>query len=610
MFMLAAVAIVAVAAWLRLERLDLVEFKNDEADWLRLAEDLVRLGRVPLSGEVSSIGIRNPPAFIYFLAPIVAISRDPQVASGVIAFTNVAGVAGTMLLGWRNFSPFVAVVAGLVYATNPWAVFFARKVWNQDIVAPLTVLLFIALERAVIANQLAWAVAAFPIFAIGVQLHASLGVLVPLMLALTVVLLVRGHWKAVGLGIILAGLSIAPYMAFNYKTNWTDLLSLRSTLLRDPMIDGEGPAYVLGIAGGWNNWSLVSVPLDNLLPGAVASIPGWIETALLGLGVAVALVLAVRPGVVMTHRLRLWAVLLWLILPAVLTIRHGITLYQHYFLFVPPASALLIGVGVQWLGTRKLQWVRPLGALAVVGLIGVACIKSLLVQRELDFLTTRYAPEYGPPLARSEQIARELVGFGASSGSTHLAVELAGPDHEMMAYLTRPAFPTLDVIKVGPMGLGPQLARPPSLDGSPSMALLATPETLGLRFADGVELLAASSKGRVRPTEPLSLAMSWVANDPSRAAGDPLLWQVGLYDASGEEIVTGTGLQHAIDASTPREVILSFFTLETPSAAPPGRYQLRLRRLNRPKGEPVPFVTGNGETASEWSSAPVDVVPY
>jgi hypothetical protein len=610
-FILAAVAIVAIAAWLRLWRLDLVEFKNDEANWLRLAEDLVRLGRVPLSGEVSSIGIRNPPDFIYFLAPIVAVTRDPLVASGAIALTNVASVAGTMLLGWRSFSPLVGIIAGLVYATNPWAVFYARKVWNQDIIAPLAVLLFIALERAVIANQIAWAVAAFPIFAVGVQVHASLGVLAPLMLALTAFLLVRRRWKAVALGCSLAGLSTAPYLLFNYKTNWTDLLTLRNTLLQPPKVNADGPNYVIGLATGWRNWSLVSVRLEDLLPGAIVSIPSWIETALLGLGIAVALLLAVGPGFILRqHRLRLGALLLWLILPAVLTIRHGITLYEHYYLFVPPASALLIGIGVEWLASRKLQWVRPVAAVAVISLVGVACVQSLLVQRELDFLATRYAPEYGPPLAQSQQIASELMSFGASSGSTHLVVELAGPDHEMMAYLTRPAFPTLDLIKVGAVGLGSRLASPPTYTTSQAMVRLVAPQPLGLRYADGVEVLAASSKGLVRPTEPASLAISWRIDSPSVAAGGPLVWQVALYDPLGQEIATGTGLQHDLAAGTPGEVILSWFTLETPSDATPGRYQLRLRRLDRPKGQPVSFVARSGETASEWSSAPMDLVRY
>jgi hypothetical protein len=56
--------ILILAACLRLWRLELVEFKNDEAAALRLAENLVRLGRIPLVGLRTSLGAQSPPEFI------------------------------------------------------------------------------------------------------------------------------------------------------------------------------------------------------------------------------------------------------------------------------------------------------------------------------------------------------------------------------------------------------------------------------------------------------------------------------------------------------------------------------------------------------------------
>src|SRR5579884_2489350 len=119
---LPAVLIVALAAWLRLQRLDLVQFLNDEGQALLFAEDLVRLGKVPLVGLITSVGMQSPPTFIYVLAPVVALSRDPAVASGLIGLANVAAVGGVLVLAWRRLSWLAGLVAGLDLATNPWAV--------------------------------------------------------------------------------------------------------------------------------------------------------------------------------------------------------------------------------------------------------------------------------------------------------------------------------------------------------------------------------------------------------------------------------------------------------------------------------------------------------
>src|SRR5207249_11592206 len=126
------VALIVVAGGLRLWALDLVEFKGDETGWLTLAEDLVSHGQIPLAGLRSSQGITAPPHFAYVLAPVVALSRDPAFATGVIALANVAAVFGVVWLALRGFGRWAAVVTGVLYAVNPWAVFWARKIWQPD----------------------------------------------------------------------------------------------------------------------------------------------------------------------------------------------------------------------------------------------------------------------------------------------------------------------------------------------------------------------------------------------------------------------------------------------------------------------------------------------
>src|SRR6266851_5399544 len=509
---IAVVALLLLAGWLRLWHLDLVEFRNDEGLALRLAENMVRLGQIPLVGLTSSLGVNNPPHFIYFLAPFVGLARNPQVATAAVGLANLAGVGGVVMLGWRSFPPLGGLVAGLAYATHPWAVFYARKVWAQDILAPLAVLLFIGLDRAVISKNVAWAVATLPIFAIGFQVHFSFGMLAPLLIAPVWVLLVHRHVRQLLLGVGLAALTTIPYILAVVSNGWADLGVLQHLLTLPAMLDGEGFGYVLGLATGWDNWYVGRIHLDRLLPGRVAAVAANIETILVWLGVGTALIVTLAPGAGRrARRLRHSALLLWLLLPGLFTLRHAVPLFEHYFLFVPPAAALLIAAGVQWLGHLSARWSRPLLGLALGGLLLFAAIQTVIVVRLLNRVAVEDEPSYGPPLAFSEQLAQELASFGATGGSQHLAIEFWGSDSEAIAYLTRPFFPKLEMAIEGQIGLESRSGSPPMPSvPPPPQRLLAPVERLDLSYADGVKVLSAVTSSYLVPSNRINLAITWI----------------------------------------------------------------------------------------------------
>ena len=574
----AALAVIVLAAGLRLWRLDLAEFKNDEAGWLRLAEDMVRLGRVSLVGEGSSLQIGAPPHFIYFLAPFVALSRDVRFASSVIGLVNAAGVGGTVLLGWRAFSPMVGLAAGLAYAVDPWAVFFGRKVWNPEVVAPLTVLLFIALERAVVGRRAAWAAAAFPIATLGMLMHASVVAIAPLLLAPVVALVRQRQVRYLVVGLTLAVVVASPYLAY-LSRHLSDVQTLEIALRRPDVINADGVARIIGLTGGWDNWYIDGVHMEFLLPGRVASVPGRVETVLLVVGFVIAAFLTTKS--LANQRLRLAGLLLWLLLPAIVTLRHSVPLYDHYFLFVIPAGALLIGIGIQWFVDR---W-RPLGVVLLTALLGVAVIQVALVLREFDFLSGNYAAAYGPPLAHSEAMAHDVVQFGSSS--SHLSVELEGPDREPIAYLTRPFFPEIDLADVGRVGFGTQQADAPA---PIAPTFLKQNDLREVHYADGVRVLAASTSARGRPGEPVALALRWVADVPLQ---NELVWDVALLDPRGREVARGTGLRHS---PSPGDEVVSWFTLGIAAESPVGAFTVRVRRLDDATSE---FVAGTIEVFRE-----------
>lgn len=66
--------IVALSSIFRLTNLDLVEFKADEASNLLLATRIFFDHPLPYAGTATSVGILNPPFFIYLLIPLTLIS--------------------------------------------------------------------------------------------------------------------------------------------------------------------------------------------------------------------------------------------------------------------------------------------------------------------------------------------------------------------------------------------------------------------------------------------------------------------------------------------------------------------------------------------------------
>jgi hypothetical protein len=609
-FWVCAAAIVVLATFLRLWRLDLVVFRDDQATLMRLAEDIVRLGSVPLAGMTSSIGFPLPPTFEYFLAPIVALNRDPRVATGAIGLLNAAAVAGTLLLGWRWFSPLTGLVAGLAFATNPWAVFYGRKVWSNDVLAPLAVLLMFCLDNAIVGRQVAWGVAAFPLFALGVEFHPSFALVAPFIVVLGAFMLRRGQLMHLALGLGLAALTVAPYLIYTLQTQGNNLGALTSPSGAQPaQVDSVGPAAVIGLIGGWRNWTVEGLDSNFLLPWRLAAVPGTLETLLLAIGVAAALMLVFRSQQV-EHRLRAAGLLLWVLLPMLLTIVRTIPFYDYYFLYVLPAGALLIGLGIQMLGdlvrSRRAGRVLVGGALAAI--IGVATLQSIIVVRQLGYVSDAYVMIYGPPLRAAEQTTRELIDLLNQGGGRELSVETDDVNDVAIGYLARPYVPE---VQVAPRRRGPwnvDFDLPNQSGGAPyvlsSAPQLTAPEPLDVSYADGARALSASTTRLLSPGESVGLALTWTVDHHSPQPLTPrVVWEMSLYDPSGREVRRVAGLAHDWAQLADGDVVVSWITASTEREAADGVYQVHVNRLDPVTRKPLP-ATGAG---AEWSSGTVEI---
>ena len=140
----------ALAGWLRLRDLDLVEFKSDEATAVDLARRVLD-GELLTVGLISSTGAYNPPLFVYLSAIPLAVRDDPLAATAFVGVLSVAAVILTYFVLRPRFGALVALGTTALFATAPWAVLYGRKLWGQSLLPIAAVLLlwsmFAVLER-------------------------------------------------------------------------------------------------------------------------------------------------------------------------------------------------------------------------------------------------------------------------------------------------------------------------------------------------------------------------------------------------------------------------------------------------------------------------------
>jgi 4-amino-4-deoxy-L-arabinose transferase-like glycosyltransferase len=551
-----------LAAVLRLSRLDLVEFKADEAQALRMSEDLVRLGHFPETGIMTSQGIAQAPHLMYVLAPVVALSREPAFATAAIACANVLTVLGTGWLAWRWFGPLAGASATLLYAVNPWAVFWSRKIWAQELLPPLALLLFVALDAAVTRpRRRGWAAAAYPIVALGVMIHYSMLVLAPLLVVPTVALLRGRRWLPLVLGVGAAVLVMLPFVQHEQRIAWVDYPTLRAEMARHPTVVNLEPVrLVVGLTTGLGADTLVGVPLARSQPDTLLGVAAGLATALLVLGLGITLAMLVRPSRAGgAARPRIVLVLAWLGLPIVATLAHSLDLHDHYYLLLYPAPFLLIGGGVGWLARQPARWAQGLLLTSLSIAVSLSALHLVVISRFVDDLGAHFEPCYDLPLGSTQEFDRDLLAFGDRLGSTRGTVELDEADAMPLAYVLRPHFQHLRMQRYGDIGLGP---GEPSASGPIASGQIA------------VQVLGMWTPQQPVPDWRPRLATVWALTAaPSPNAS--VVWQLAIPD-TGQ---TFSGVPHGL-SDLAGQRMLSWFTFEAPRGLAPGTHDVVLRLLD------------------------------
>jgi hypothetical protein len=214
--------IVAVGAWLRFQHRELLQFAGDEAFAANQALEFVRGGKLPTSGLMSSVGVSNPPLFIWMLIPMFFLTSNIAVVCGMISTLGLAAVVATWWIGRKYYGSVTGLVAAALFASGPWAVIYSRKIWAQDFVPVLATGTMWAAHSLILGKNpkaIFWLLC-LPLCVI--QIHYSGFALTASAIAIVVLLRPRIDWRFAVAGVAVAVLLALPYVIAQQKNGWAE----------------------------------------------------------------------------------------------------------------------------------------------------------------------------------------------------------------------------------------------------------------------------------------------------------------------------------------------------------------------------------------------------
>lgn len=381
--LVALVAIILVAAFLRLMWPGIAEFKFDEATVARSALALSREADIP-GGFPSSIpGVDQPPFMAVLLAPPFAVSRNPATAVFYLGLLSTFTVYLSYLLGKRLFDTRVALLASTFFALAPWVVFYTRKLWAQN-VPFFTVIMMLGLYSAVRKQRPRNIFIA--LFALGILIGLYLG---NIMLAGVVLLVILIHapqvladrrrefaiWAVLGLAV--SFVILAPY-----------LLESVPTILEAIRAGGEGQGgfrlwqrvtEMTRAGTGYQFHALVGEQFSEyyeFLPFPDLSAIDFAATWLMRIGVVYVTIRAIYNSVTTGTLASGYAIVsLWVLIPLIGWGLSGFDPQPHRYIMVYPAQHIAMAVLI----IDAIDWATSWRAEARAVLYGVAVLWVLVL---------------------------------------------------------------------------------------------------------------------------------------------------------------------------------------------------------------------------------------
>jgi len=449
------IAVMLLAAILRFGWPGVVEFKYDEAMISRRAIALAQQGIWPASTISSIPGIPQPPMKALLLAVPYAFTRNPAVAAAFQGLLGVITVGLTAWFGRRYFNARVGLLAAALLAAAPWAIFYDRKLWSEN-VPLLTLLMMIGLYGYLVDRKPRLITLAL----------ALLGALIGFYLADTIL------GAVVGLGILLfprATFRLADDPERHRPLIWlaVGMVALIFTLVPFGLEIATGPAdwqaaqsqpsngarqltlfdqidLAAAVGTGYYFQSLAgdrAAEFDRSLPVPDLSdfidLPShWLVAAGMLYVVARSVIAAARRKQSASLELPRYGLLaLWIAVPIGVWTLTGMPAYPHRYIMMYPAqllaAALLIDNGANWAVSRWPSAKKPVMGLIAIGVGALTIWHSLLYASMLDFVSTHdIVGGHGRPVSELWSVAEEARGLAKPDAPIVVYSEGDDPEYD------------------------------------------------------------------------------------------------------------------------------------------------------------------------------------
>ena len=208
-------AILSIGFALRLWSPELAPFDHETTDPLRMAS---KIAHGELLTESYAGGAALGPLAYYLLAIPIYISSNPLAPVIFTALLNFIALIVLFFIANRFFGEKAALIATALFATNPWAVFYSRFVWNPNFLPLFSIILFGGLLYAINKNE-KHIITAFASFACMIQIHSSALFLLPVLLFESI----RINKKYLLLAFLTAGIILSPVIYFNLTNDFSGI---------------------------------------------------------------------------------------------------------------------------------------------------------------------------------------------------------------------------------------------------------------------------------------------------------------------------------------------------------------------------------------------------